>query len=104
MNSKDNFVHFAMGIGIGAALGMLLAPRSGSDTRGLIRSKAQEGSDYVRSKAQEGSDYLKHAAGETAGVAKQTVERVKKNFKSDLQEAVDMGKQAYREATEGTLG
>lgn len=93
MNSKDNFAYLAAGVGIGAAIGMLLAPRSGSETRELISSKAQEGTDYV-----------KRAAMDTADRAKQAAHRVKGVLTDTVSEAAEVGRQAYREATEGTLG
>src|SRR5712675_2310548 len=37
------FSAFAIGLGAGAALGLLFAPQSGEDTSGLLRSGAQEG-------------------------------------------------------------
>jgi gas vesicle protein len=38
---------FAVGLGAGAALGMLFAPMSGEDTRDYIGNAAQEGVDDV---------------------------------------------------------
>lgn len=93
MNSKDNFAYLAAGVGIGAAIGILLAPRSGSETRELISSKAHEGTDYVR-----------RTAMDTADRAKQVANRVKNSFADTVSEAAEVGRQAYREATEGTLG
>jgi gas vesicle protein len=36
---------FGIGLGVGAIVGLLLAPRSGEETRGLLREKAQDGID-----------------------------------------------------------
>src|SRR5437660_12862421 len=36
---------FAIGLGVGAILGMMWAPKSGEETRALLREKAQDGID-----------------------------------------------------------
>jgi hypothetical protein len=43
---------FFLGLGIGMTIGCLLAPRSGSDTRHFLWSKAQHGGDRLRSGAE----------------------------------------------------
>ena len=42
------FTWFLAGLGVGALLGMLYAPRSGRDTREAIRNSTQEGKDLIR--------------------------------------------------------
>ena len=55
MSDRDgnSFVWFLAGLGLGALAGVLYAPRSGSETREVLRARAEEGRDYVRSRARE---------------------------------------------------
>src|SRR5437879_13256041 len=55
MSDRDgnSVLWFLAGLGVGAVVGVLYAPRSGSETRQVIRDKAEEGRDYVRSRAQD---------------------------------------------------
>jgi hypothetical protein len=39
---------FFMGLGVGAAVGILFAPKSGSEARYFVRSKSEEGTKYAR--------------------------------------------------------
>ena len=45
------FVWFLAGLGVGAAVGLLYAPHSGEETREVLLSKAQEGSEKARQQA-----------------------------------------------------
>jgi gas vesicle protein len=74
---------FTVGIGVGAALGILFAPNSGEDTRDLIAETAQDGIDgavatgrkWTR-RAQTGLDQAK----------------------DQVRQATEVGEQAFREA------
>lgn len=48
-----NMGYLAAGIGFGAVAGVLLAPKSGKQTRRLIANKAEDGRDYVASRGRE---------------------------------------------------
>ena len=90
MDDSKGLSYFMLGLGIGVAVGIVFAPQSGEDTRGLIRSKALEGGDYVKRQ----SEVLR-------GTAEELVEKGKtalKTQKEQLAAAVDAGKQAYRES------
>ena len=90
MDDDNKLSFFCLGLGLGVAVGVLFAPKSGAETRQLLRSKADEGVDYVKRR----SDDLRETAAEALERSKQTVSRHRDN----LAAAVDAGKQAYREA------
>ena len=93
--------YFIVGIGVGVAVGMLLAPRSGEETRELLRAKADEGSDYLRSKADESKEFVKRRSQELRDSATELIDRSKDVIgrqKDQLAMAVEAGKQAYRES------
>ena len=90
MEEENKLSYFFLGLGIGVAAGVLFAPKSGPETRELIRNKANEGADYVKRRSQEFSEQ----ASDALDKGKQTLQRHKDN----LAAAVEAGKQAYRDA------
>ena len=42
---KNGLSSFLLGLGVGVGIGMLFAPKSGQETRELIKNKAGEGTD-----------------------------------------------------------
>ena len=89
-DSGNGILWFLAGLGIGAAVGVLYAPKAGKDTREDIARYAQEGSEYVKDRAKQ-----------YKGQANQWVERGKEVMsqqKDQLRNAVEAGRQAYREA------
>jgi gas vesicle protein len=80
---------FLLGLGLGIGIGLLFAPKSGEETRGLLKSKAGEGKDYLKQRSSE----LRDSAGDLIEKGKTVVSRQKDN----LMEAVEAGKQAYRD-------
>ncbi len=89
----SKFSYFAFGLGLGIAVGVLFAPRSGEETREFIRSKADESKDYLRRRGEE----LRTQAGEIVERGRTAVNRQRDN----LSAAVEAGKQAYRDAVSG---
>jgi len=87
---KSGLSSFLLGLGVGIGLGMLFAPKSGSDTRQLIKDKAGEGGDYLK---QRGTD-LRDSASDLINKGKDAIGRQKETIAS----AVEAGKQAYRDA------
>jgi len=94
MEEDNKFSYFFLGLGLGVAAGLLFAPKSGEETRGLIRSKADEGREYLKQRTNE----FKDSANDAMERGRSTVTRQRDN----LAAAVEAGKQAYREAVSGT--
>ena len=51
-NALRNVLSFAAGIGVGVAVGVLLAPQSGEELRNSISDKVQDISDKVRGRTE----------------------------------------------------
>src|ERR1700692_2283126 len=90
MEDDNKLSYFCLGLGLGVAVGILFAPKSGVETRQLLRSKAEEGADYVKRRGEEFRD----TATDALDRGKQAVSRHRDN----LSAAVEAGKQAYRES------
>ncbi len=52
MDDDNKFSYFFLGLGLGVAAGLLFAPKSGPETRDLLRSKADEGKEYLKRRTQ----------------------------------------------------
>jgi gas vesicle protein len=96
MSDRDSnsFVWFLAGLGLGALAGVLYAPRSGNETREVLRARAEEGRDYVRSRARE----AREQASQWADRGREVVGQQKEQFRA----AYEAGRQAYHEATADT--
>ncbi|HEX3820453.1 MAG TPA: YtxH domain-containing protein [Candidatus Sulfotelmatobacter sp.] len=100
MSDRDgsSFVWFLAGLGLGALAGVLYAPRSGSETREVLRARAEEGRDYMRSRAREVKEQVKDQASQWADKGRDVVNTQKEQFRA----AYEAGRQAYHEATSET--
>jgi gas vesicle protein len=87
----SSFGWFLAGLGLGAVVGVLYAPRSGSETREALRARAEEGRDYVRNRARDARDQ----ASEWVDRGREAVNQQKDQFRA----AYEAGRQAYQEAT-----
>jgi gas vesicle protein len=90
MDEDKKLSYFFLGLGVGVAVGILFAPKTGEETRQLIRSKADESKDYLRRRSEE----LRGSANDMVDRGKSTVARQREH----LAAAVEAGRQAYREA------
>ena len=96
MSDRDSnsFVWFLAGLGLGALAGVLYAPRSGSETRDVLRARAEEGRDYMRNRAQQARDQ----AAQWADRGRDVINQQKEQFRA----AYEAGRQAYQETTVDT--
>ena len=90
--NRDGLANFLLGLGVGVGLGMLFAPKSGEETRSMIRNKADEGADYLRKQGSE----LRDNAADLVDKGRYVISRQKET----LNDAIEAGKQAYREKVE----
>jgi gas vesicle protein len=85
---------FLAGLGLGAVVGVLYAPRSGSETREVLRARAEEGREYMAGRARE----AREQATEWVDRGRDVVNQQKDQFRA----AYEAGRQAYQEATTET--
>ena len=82
-NWEGTATGIVVGLGIGVAVGMLLAPKSGQETRDQIAGTVRDGLDSARATGQDLADRAQQSLDDAR-------ERVK--------EATAAGEQAYRKA------
>jgi gas vesicle protein len=96
-DSGNSFMWFLAGLGFGALLGVLYAPRSGRETREAIKNTAQEGGEYLKNRGRE----AREAVSQWVDRGKDMVNQKK----DQISAAIDATRQAYREAAgEGKKG
>ncbi len=92
MEESNKLSYFFLGMGIGVAIGILFAPKSGEETRRVIRDKADESRGYVKQRADE-------VRTQATGAVERGKDVISKQ-RDHLSAAVEAGKSAYREAVE----
>ena len=94
MSDRDggnSVVWFLAGLGVGALVGVLYAPRSGEETREVLLNKAQEGREKARHHARKAREH----ANDWMDRSRDVLTQQKEQFRS----AYEAGRQAYRETT-----
>ena len=87
--ADNKLPYLLFGLGLGVAVGILFAQQSGEETRCLLMSKADESKDYLKRCGCE----LKESASGLVDKGRDLV----KSQRENLTEAVEAGKQAYRD-------
>jgi gas vesicle protein len=94
--ADSKFSCFCLGLGIGAAVGFLFAPKPGEATREELRQRADEGREFLKKRSGE----LRRQAEEALDRGRSTVH----SQREQLSAALEAGRRAYREATAGGAG
>jgi gas vesicle protein len=92
MDDRNNLPYFLLGMGLGLAVGLLVAPKSGEETRALLKGRAEEGREFVKRKSGE----IRETASDFVERGKDAVLRQREQVLA----AVEAGRQAYRAETE----
>jgi gas vesicle protein len=96
----DKFLYFVAGAGIGAALALLFAPKSGKETRDLITRTATESRDFINNKVTEGRQFVEDKGRKVSDDFNSFIDRSKEAVqrqKEQLAAAFEAGKSAYRD-------
>ena len=93
MEDDSKLSYFFLGLGLGVAAGLLFAPKSGPETRELIKTKAGEGGEYLKKRSSDIKD--------TANDWMERGRSILNKQKDQLSQAVEAGKQAYRDTVGG---
>jgi len=116
-SSGQGVAWFLAGLGVGALIGVLYAPKSGRETREDLAQSAREGSEYLRARSRQAAEQVgqivdkgKEQVGQYVGRGREVVDRGRaqwedfvergKNLVSDqtsrVGAAVDAGREAYQ--------
>jgi gas vesicle protein len=116
-NKAYGLAWFLAGLGVGALVGILYAPKSGKELREDIASGAREGTEYVRTRSKQAAEQVgafvdksKDQVGEYVDRGREAVDRGRaqweefvergKNVVTDqagrVTAAVEAGRQAYK--------
>lgn len=89
--SKANgLAWFLAGLGVGALVGILYAPKSGKETRDDIVTGAREGSEYLRVRGRQAAD----SVGQIVDKGREQVSTFVDKSKEQVGEYVDRGRDA----------
>lgn len=88
----NGFMWFVAGLGLGALVGVLYAPRSGRETRQAILDAAQDSREYLESRG----ETVRGQVDDWVSRGKEALSQQKDQFRA----AYDAGRQAYNKATE----
>jgi gas vesicle protein len=86
-NSSSTILTFIVGLGVGAAAALLLAPKSGDELRSDIADRINDGVENARGSVRRATMHAKRRADKLVSMAK-----------DEIQDVIDAGDEAYTEA------
>jgi gas vesicle protein len=86
-NVGSKVTYFLVGLGVGALVGVLFAPKSGEETRDFLAKRADDGREFAQKKARE----LRERADELIERGKDVATRKR----DSLTAAVEAGREAF---------
>jgi gas vesicle protein len=86
-NVGSKVTYFLVGLGVGALMGVLFAPKSGEETRDCLAKRADDGREFAQKKARE----LRERADELIERGKDVATRKR----DSLTAAVEAGREAF---------
>ena len=119
-NKSYGLAWFLAGLGVGALVGVLYAPKSGRETREELAQGAREGTEYIRARTRQAAeevsalvDKSKEQVSEYVDRGREVVDRGRTQWEEFVQRgknlvteqggkvtaAVDAGRQAYQNAS-----
>ena len=86
-NVGSKVSYFLVGLGVGALMGVLFAPKSGEETRDYLAKRADDGREFSQKKARE----LRERADELIERGKDVASRKRESISA----AVEAGREAF---------
>jgi len=99
-NKSYGLAWFLAGLGVGALIGILYAPKSGKETREDIANSAREGSEYLRAKTREAAESVSALVDKS----KEQIGAIVDKGKDQVNQYVDRGRAQWEEFVERGKG
>ncbi len=108
MASKgDNFVYFLVGGFVGASVALLLAPKTGEQTREFLENKYKEGTEGLTDKIRDGKQVV---TSKSLTMTEQVTDKINQGkdllqqHKEQASAAIAAGKEAYAQERSADVG
>jgi gas vesicle protein len=92
-NKSNGLAWFLAGLGVGALVGILYAPKSGRETREELIAGAKEGTEYLRTRTRQAAEQV----GDLVGKGKEHVSEYVDRGRAQWEEFVERGKNLVSE-------